>query len=128
MGGIPVYRSVNTVPAMKIADECLAVDGNSLLIHPEGTRSRSGKMVEFKQGAAQLAIKSGVKMVPVCIDGAYEVYPPHRKLPRLFNWKHLKKYTIKISFGKPLEVTGKNAAALTEELQEKIAEMKSEFK
>jgi len=59
MGGIPVYRSGNTVPAMKIADECLAVDGNSLLIHPEGTRSRSGKMGEFKQGAAQLAKNRG---------------------------------------------------------------------
>jgi len=99
-----------------------------MFIHPEGTRSRSGKMGEFKQGAAQLAIKSGVKIVPVCIDGAYEVYPPHRRLPRIFDWKHFKRYTIKISFGKPLEVTGKNAAELTEQLQEKIVEMKNELK
>lgn len=128
MGGIPVYRSGNTVPAMKIADECLAVSGNSLLIHPEGTRSRSGEMDDFKQGAAQLAIKAGVKIVPVCIDGAYEVYPPNRKLPHLFNWKHFRKYKIKISFGNPIDTIGKDSAELTEELRERIVDMKNELK
>jgi len=128
LGGIPVDRTGNTAPALERALHCLNKDNCFMFIHPEGTRSRSGKMGEFKQGAAQLAIKSGVKIVPVCIDGAYEVYPPHRRLPRIFDWKHFKRYTIKISFGKPLEVTGKNAAELTEQLQEKIVEMKNELK
>ena len=63
---------------------------NSLLIHPEGTRSRTGALGEFKQGAAQLAIKTKINVIPVCISGAYEIYPPNRKLPRFLIGNNLK--------------------------------------
>lgn len=107
MGGIPVHRSGNSAPAMKRAYECLSSGNYSLLIHPEGTRTRNGKLGEFKNGAAELAIKSGVKIIPVCIYGAYEIFPPNRKLPRLFDWKHFSKYPLRIQFGTPIEPKSK---------------------
>lgn len=126
LGGIPVDRAGNTAPAIERALQCLKNDKCFMLIHPEGTRTRTGKLGEFKQGAAKLSIESGVKIIPVCINGAYEIFPPDRKLPRLFDWKHFCKYPLKIQFGMPIEPNGKNAAEITEEIRHQITEMKQE--
>lgn len=48
-------------------------DGKSLVIFPEGTRSRDGKLREFKAGSLKLATKSGVPIVPVAIDGSVDM-------------------------------------------------------
>lgn len=66
-----------------------------MLVHPEGTRSKTGEMGKFKSGAAVLAIEANVPIVPAHIKGGHEIFPPDRKLPRLFNWKRLSKYKVK---------------------------------
>ncbi len=43
--------------------------GNSLVIAPEGTRSRTGALIEGKPGVAYLAARSGFPVVPVAITG-----------------------------------------------------------
>jgi 1-acyl-sn-glycerol-3-phosphate acyltransferase len=48
--------------------------GYSLVIFPEGTRSRGGPVGEFKAGSFKLALKSGVPIVPVTIDGSWHLY------------------------------------------------------
>ena len=48
--------------------------GFSLVIYPEGKRSRGPQMGEFKKGSLRLAAKSGVPVVPVTLDGTYNVY------------------------------------------------------
>lgn len=128
MGGIPVHRSGNTTTALKRAYECISKEGYNLLIHPEGTRTRNGKLGEFKHGAAKLSIESGVKIVPVCINGAYEIFPPHRKTPRLFDWKHFRKYTLKISFGMPIEPGNMTEEQITAKIRQQIVERKRELK
>lgn len=52
--------------------------GISFMIFPEGTRSPNGKLQQFKRGGFLIALRSGVKIVPVAIKGAYEVMPRHR--------------------------------------------------
>ena len=47
--------------------------GDSMLIFPEGTRSLSSSMNSFKKGSMKLAIKSKVAIVPITIDGTYNV-------------------------------------------------------
>ena len=47
--------------------------GNSMTIFPEGTRSQSDKMGEFKSGSTRIAIKAGALIVPVTIDGSYKI-------------------------------------------------------
>ena len=51
---------------MTVATSCLfAASGTSVVVFPEGTRSRDGRLGEFKGGAMHLAIKAGVPVVPV---------------------------------------------------------------
>jgi 1-acyl-sn-glycerol-3-phosphate acyltransferase len=48
-------------------------EGYSMVIFPEGTRSGKKEMGEFKAGSFKLAVKSGVSIVPVAIDGSYNI-------------------------------------------------------
>lgn len=128
MGAIPVYRGGNTSTAMRRAYECISDENYSLLIHPEGTRTRSGGLGDFKSGAAKLAKETGLNIVPICINGAYEVYPPSKKLPRLFDWKHMRKYTIQIKFGEPVETKAMSEEFITKEVRRQIVDMKQELK
>ena len=47
--------------------------GYSLVIFPEGTRSKGGPVGEFKAGSFKLALKSGVPIVPLTIDGSWRL-------------------------------------------------------
>ncbi|HET8548389.1 MAG TPA: lysophospholipid acyltransferase family protein, partial [Bryobacteraceae bacterium] len=51
--------------------------GISLLIFPEGGRSETGELQEFKDGAAYLAIKAGAPVVPLGLIGMYQILPMH---------------------------------------------------
>lgn len=48
-------------------------DGVSVLIFPEGTRSRDGKLRPFKKGGFVMAMNSGVSIVPVVLHGTWEI-------------------------------------------------------
>lgn len=54
--------------------------GTSIAIAPEGTRSGSAELGEFKKGPFHMAIQGQVPMVPVVIRNAYEVMVPHSYL------------------------------------------------
>ena len=57
---------------------------NKLVIFPEGGRGQpDGSMIEFKGGAARLALEADVPILPVTIRGANRVWPAGRHLPRL---------------------------------------------
>ena len=60
--------------------------GSSLVVFPEGARSKDGHMRPFKKGAYQLALEFRLPLVPVSIDGAYDVMPRGSYLPR---WGHI---------------------------------------
>lgn len=62
------------VEAVKRATEELK-SGLSMMVYPEGTRSRDGKLLPFKKGPFHLAMESGAPVVPVTIIGANEVWP-----------------------------------------------------
>src|SRR5690554_2319825 len=49
-------------------------NGWSMVIFPEGTRSRSAEMREFKKGSMKLPVRANVPIVPISIDGTYKVY------------------------------------------------------
>lgn len=55
----------------------------SVVIYPEGTRSRSGKMLTPKPGFVKFAIKVGIPVLPIAMRGTYEIMPPHKRTPRL---------------------------------------------
>ncbi|MDE7411257.1 MAG: 1-acyl-sn-glycerol-3-phosphate acyltransferase [Paramuribaculum sp.] len=66
--------------------EAILARGLSVVVFPEGSRSRSGKMLKFKRGAFFLASEFNLPVVPVTIDGAHDVMPRGASLPR---WGHI---------------------------------------
>ena len=56
--------------------------GWSLMIYPEGTRSKDGKLLPFKKGAFSIARKVGAPIVPTAIIGSRAVWEPRTKLIR----------------------------------------------
>ncbi len=56
--------------------------GGVLAVFPEGARTPDGKFMCWRSGAARLALATGAPLVPVTINGMYEVWPIHRKRPR----------------------------------------------
>jgi len=50
--------------------------GHPVILFPEGTRSRSGRLQPFKKGAFHLALRAGVPIIPVAIRGTFEIMPP----------------------------------------------------
>jgi len=56
--------------------------GKSIVIFPEGTRTMDGTLGDFRPAFAQLALATGATVVPVAIDGAYEVLPRWARWPR----------------------------------------------
>ena len=70
-GFIPLERGNRdqSLPAIERAADALR-EGNSFLIFPEGTRSRTGELLPFKKGGFILAIKGQAPIVPIAISGA----------------------------------------------------------
>lgn len=62
-----------SVAALGEAARNMTQRGRSFIIFPEGTRSRGEQMGEFKNGGFRAALKAGVPVVPVVIDGTYRV-------------------------------------------------------
>lgn len=67
LGAFPVDRGHNDISAVKHSIGALR-DGCTLMIFPEGTRMKKGQRVVPKSGAAMIAIRSGVEMVPVYLS------------------------------------------------------------
>jgi long-chain acyl-CoA synthetase len=87
----------NTLPSLKASADILR-SGKTLVIFPEGTRTRSGEIGEFKTGAAYLARNLNRPIVPVTITGAFEIYPGSRRFPKLFT-----KVSGRVIVGDPID-------------------------
>jgi len=98
-GFIPLERGNRdqSLPAIERAAAALR-DGNSFLIFPEGTRSRTGELLPFKKGGFVMAIKAQAPIVPVAIKGA------RAAMRKGSPW--IQPVTISVSFGKPVPTAG----------------------
>jgi 1-acyl-sn-glycerol-3-phosphate acyltransferase len=78
LGMIPIDREAGerSIEALNEA----AREASSIVIFPEGTRSRDGQLREFKKGAFVLAIATGLPIVPVCCRGTRRLMPRGSKL------------------------------------------------
>lgn len=52
----------------------------SIIVYPEGTRSRSGELMPFKRGAFAIAINNQLPILAVTIAGSHQAWPPGRTL------------------------------------------------
>lgn len=93
---IPIHRYNNDSKKMAL-EECIKrlKRGEILIMYPEGTRSKDGKIGEGKPGIAFLHLLSEVPILPVAIKGNFEIMPIGARFPKL-------KKIVKINIGKPL--------------------------
>jgi 1-acyl-sn-glycerol-3-phosphate acyltransferase len=116
-GFIPLERSnpEQSLPAIDRAADALNA-GNSFLIFPEGTRSRTGELLPFKKGGFILAIKAQAPVVPIGISGARSamrkgsliIYP----------------VTVVVRIGVPVETVGmtlEDRDALVKEARDRVS-------
>jgi 1-acyl-sn-glycerol-3-phosphate acyltransferase len=80
-GAFPVRLDAVDASAQREAIDLLE-QGKALVIFPEGGRTRTGDLMQFKPGAFRLALTLGVPIIPVAISGAFEIWPASRLLPR----------------------------------------------
>ena len=78
LGMIPIERDAGE-KSIEVLNEA-AREESSIVIFPEGTRSRDGQLREFKKGAFVLAIATGLPIVPVCCRGTRRLMPRGSRL------------------------------------------------
>jgi 1-acyl-sn-glycerol-3-phosphate acyltransferase len=82
IGAIELERGKGDAGAMKAALAELAA-GRCVLIFPEGTRTPDGAIGEFQRGVMLLIKRSGAQVVPVAIEGAFDIWPIGTPSPKL---------------------------------------------
>ena len=114
---ITVDRSdpLDAMKSLERAKQKIAA-GISIVVFPEGTRSRDGRLLPFKKGGFLVAVQTRTKIVPVTIRGSAAVLPAG-------DWR-LRPGTIEVFVDKPIATDGYRLGtlrALTEQVREIIA-------
>ena len=117
-GHIFVDRSSpkKVLATMRQAESSLK-DGVSLVVFPEGARTFTGHMGYFKRGAFQLADELQLEVVPVTIDGSFEI------LPRPGKWIH--RHRMILTIHEPIPPKGKGAENIKASMNEAYAAVES---
>ena len=101
---VPVNREGGGAAGLKaILDRLLA--GGGIILFPEGTRTRDGRLQPARSGIGLTVLKSTAPVVPVRVFGSFEAYGRHLKLPR--------PHRVIVKFGEPLDFAGLRAEAKT---------------
>ena len=82
VNALPFARQAHARHSLAICRELLANAGNVLIIFPEGTRSKTGELQEFKAGIGALVAGSDVAVLPCYLDGAHRAWPKGSRIPR----------------------------------------------
>lgn len=115
--GIPLNRHGSPIRGLVLAKKQVD-EGNILLVHPEGTRSHDGRLGKIHEGATFIAMKAGVPLIPVFIDGGFEIFSRYHKLPSFFNKKTKRRNRLIIHYGEPLLPENyKNSKAMTKDMK-----------
>jgi 1-acyl-sn-glycerol-3-phosphate acyltransferase len=122
-GFVPLERGNRdqSVPAIERAATALG-QGNSFLIFPEGTRSRTGELLPFKKGGFIMALRAQAPVVPVAIKGARDA------MRKGSPW--IRPVTVRVRLAPPVETTGlsaENRESVTARVRNEVARMLGEM-
>lgn len=117
---VPFNRKFGAYFSLKACLKLLEM-GKNLIIFPEGTRSKTGKMQEFKSGIGLLTAGKKYRVIPTYIKGTYEAWPKGKLFPR--------KSSITVILGEPLTFehfsdSEENWQKIAHELENKVKELK----
>ncbi len=79
---LPFDRRAAPGHSLDVCKRLLAQPGNVLIVFPEGTRSATGALADFKPGVGLLLAGNDIPVVPCYLDGAFAAWPRGAWLPR----------------------------------------------
>jgi 1-acyl-sn-glycerol-3-phosphate acyltransferase len=94
--------------------------GIPVLFFPEGTRSETGELREFKMGAFKLAVEAGVPVLPVAIEGSHRALPKH-------GWIMRERVEVRLKVLPPI-APGADPVLLRQQTRAAIADAKAELR
>jgi len=118
LGAIPVGGDAGLIRSFRHIGEVIR-RGGLLGIFPEGGITRDGAMRPFRAGAAVLALRMGVPLVPIHVKGTFEALPRYAKWPRFV--------PLTVRIGAPIPVAAQRnpsseaISSLSESLREAVA-------
>ena len=120
-GFIPVDRGDRAAAkaTFDAAVRCLE-GGHSILLFPEETRTRDGKMLPFKPGGFLMALKTGYPIVPVGIEGTFGV--------RVRGSLKIHPGAVEVRYGEPIDVTAygvRRRAELMDVVRDRVIELRA---
>jgi 1-acyl-sn-glycerol-3-phosphate acyltransferase len=95
--------------------------GRSVVVFPEETRTSTGDLLPFKRGAAHLALRSGLPILPIALAGTFQVLKRESLL--------ITPGPVAMSVGNPIEVSGRSPRereAVTRAARDEIRELRAE--
>ncbi len=101
---VPVDREGGGASGLRRTLEALQ-EGKAVIIFPEGTRSRDGRLQPARSGIGLVVLKSDAPLVPVRVFGTFEAYGRHLRVPR--------PRPVAVKYGKPLSFETLRAEAQT---------------
>jgi long-chain acyl-CoA synthetase len=90
----------------------LAGQGWSILIFPEGVRSRSGDMKPFRGGIGMIGARLDVPVIPVRLDGIDRILPTGSSFVRMAK--------VRVTFGAPMTLRGEDYTALAKQVEDAV--------
>jgi 1-acyl-sn-glycerol-3-phosphate acyltransferase len=115
---VPLGDPRASVTSLRKAAEIIREREISVLVFPEGGRARDGELQRFKEGAAYIAIKAGVPVVPLTLIGTREILA--------MGSATFRPGAVRLRVGEPIPTTGltlRDRAALTECIRQQIVRM-----
>ena len=124
VNAFPFDRRANPLHSLDVCRQLLAEPGNVLIYFPEGTRSTTGELGEFKAGIGMLVAGTNCPVVPCHLDGTYAAWRKSRWLPR--PWR------IQVKIGAPrcfaeLEPCKASALKIGKDLHDAVQALHSKF-
>ncbi len=125
-GTYPVIRQTNDVRSVRVLMQLLK-QGESVVLFPEGTRSRTGEIGPFNSGFVRIAVRQRVPIVLAALQDTETALPRSSKFPVL-------RARITVRFAEPLELTehygkklsGTEADAISESLRQRLIDLLDE--
>ena len=90
-------------------------NGKNIIIFPEGTRSKDGTLGNFKKTFAILSKELNIPVIPVAINGSFEVMPRGSSMPRFFS-------RVSVKFLQPVYPVNASYDSLNQSVRELVAE------
>jgi 1-acyl-sn-glycerol-3-phosphate acyltransferase len=122
VNALPFARRARVRQSLSLCWQLLANAGTILIIFPEGTRSTSGDIGEFKSGIGALVAGRDVAVAPCFIEGSFQAWPKGKRFPR--------PRKVRLLIGTPRNYRDRGTdkidiCAITAELRDAVNELRS---